>query len=103
MPPGEEGRWTYGQGQCCKHWAEKKTDHTAMEARGPKGPLTIDLTLLCQPGSACRFSKIYLLLLEGEMGIVVLMIVNLFSSSLHLNTDLSQREDTASYYLFLPH
>lgn len=64
-----------------------------MEARGPKGPLTItiDLTPLCQPGSVCRFSKIYLLLLEGGMGIVVLMIVNLFSSLLHLNADFSER------------
>lgn len=77
-------------------------DHTAMAARGPKGPLTIYLTPLCQPGSACRFSKIYLLLLGGGMGMVVLVIVNLFSSLLHLNTDLSQRME-ASFYTSSSH
>lgn len=37
------------------------------------------------------------------MGMVVLVIVNLFSSLLHLNTDLSQRMEASFYYLFLPH
>ena len=70
---------------------EGNRDFTAPQARGPKGLLTIYLTPLCQPRSACRFSKIYLLLLGGGLGIVMLMIVNLFSSLLHCNTDLSQR------------
>lgn len=70
---------------------EGNRDFTAPQARGPKGLLTVYLTPLCQPRSACRFSKIYLLLLGGGLGIVMLMIVNLFSSLLHCNTDLSQR------------
>lgn len=39
------------------------------------------------------------------MGIAMLMIVNLFSSLLHLNTDFSQRlaGEASFYYLFLPH
>ena len=68
-----------------------REDFTAPQARGPKGLLTVYLTPLCQPRSACRFSKIYLLRLGGGLGIVMLMIVNLFSSLLHCNTGLSQR------------
>lgn len=59
MPPGEEGRWTYGQGQCCKHWTEKETETTQLwrpEAqRGPSPSISLFCVSLGVPVDFPRF------------------------------------------------
>lgn len=90
-----------GKRQCCKHWAETRTQATQRWRPEAQKCPSCSISLLCvHLGVPVHFPRFNCCFWRVNMGIVVLMIINLFLICT-FNTDLFQRVEASFDSLFL--